>query len=740
LPLVSNTGLDSDSDSLSDVDEVNIHGTDPLEADTDGDGLFDDAEINTHGTDPLLVDTDGDSISDRVEVENGLDPLVSNTDGIGPNGERVVVVDGGTDPVSWYLPGTNVSIIAELRDGFYFSHWTGDADVLADFRDALPSFIMPHRNVSLTANYLPVQEFTYSCDQSGAMAEPVWGLAQNSTNYFLFTQEEPGYSTLISQLDKNFSGYNQEQLIGWDGAYGNTAWLDVASCDEDSCFVLETQDYGDDHCVVRRYRNNHNLMTPNIHGVPDYTSPCYGAGVWCNINAFGIGYDEVADQLVIASYDGTNITTEILDFATYSLTNGISFPLDSAVYGTPSGLEVVNMNGIQRLLLGTKNQQDNIFARKNNFILDIDARTGEIGQFAKFSGDLMKLEDLSYSAGRLATGYLAGTSGQIMVAEFTPFTRPKIGQTIEFPALPVKTYGAAPFELEGRADSDLPVVFQCLEESVAIVSNGWINIVGAGDAWMVASQIGDVNFAAAEPITNLLTVLPRELSVTNLIVLDKKVDGSAVAMLSGASLFGVVSGDEVFLSNAITGTFAQATLGLDIPVSTVLTLIGAEAANYSLEQPTNLTACIYAEIIATAPTNGTVNVGSTDVGTGAVTNRIPLQSADALYAFPSTGYCFDRWLGTLESTANPLDYSGTESNLDLTARFMLDPIYSNWISRFGSGALEIPLSDTDLDGLNNWGEYIAGSNPTNPASTSFYIGLESGTLQFLSLSRIDSTI
>ena len=49
--------------------------------DTDGDGLTDDDENNIHGTNPLLADTDGDGVSDGVEVANaslGFNPLVSD--------------------------------------------------------------------------------------------------------------------------------------------------------------------------------------------------------------------------------------------------------------------------------------------------------------------------------------------------------------------------------------------------------------------------------------------------------------------------------------------------------------------------------------------------------------------------------------------------------------------------------------------------------------------------------------
>ena len=70
---------DSDGDGITDDDEANIHGTDPLLADTDGDGLDDGEEIFTHGTDPLDTDTDDDDFPDGYEVNVGAtDPLVAD--------------------------------------------------------------------------------------------------------------------------------------------------------------------------------------------------------------------------------------------------------------------------------------------------------------------------------------------------------------------------------------------------------------------------------------------------------------------------------------------------------------------------------------------------------------------------------------------------------------------------------------------------------------------------------------
>lgn len=61
-------GLDSDGDGLTDFDEEQVHGTDPLDDDTDNDGLTDGHEVTVTNTDPTLPDTDGDGVQDGTEV------------------------------------------------------------------------------------------------------------------------------------------------------------------------------------------------------------------------------------------------------------------------------------------------------------------------------------------------------------------------------------------------------------------------------------------------------------------------------------------------------------------------------------------------------------------------------------------------------------------------------------------------------------------------------------------------
>lgn len=65
---------DTDSDYLTDGDEVHNHTTNPLNADTDFDTLTDWEELMKFGTNPFLADSDLDGFSDRSEIENGTDP------------------------------------------------------------------------------------------------------------------------------------------------------------------------------------------------------------------------------------------------------------------------------------------------------------------------------------------------------------------------------------------------------------------------------------------------------------------------------------------------------------------------------------------------------------------------------------------------------------------------------------------------------------------------------------------
>src|SRR5690606_32604096 len=71
---------------------------------------------------------------------------------------------------------------------------------------------------------------------------------------------------------------------------------------------------------------------------------------------------------------------------------------------------------------------------------------------------------------------------------------------------------------------------------------------------------------------------------------------SATLDLDGATLAGVVGVEDVALGTPV-GTFGERGIGSDIAVTTNLTLTGDDKDNYSLTQPTGLTADITAKAL-----------------------------------------------------------------------------------------------------------------------------------------------
>ena len=89
------------------------------------------------------------------------------------------------------------------------------------------------------------------------------------------------------------------------------------------------------------------------------------------------------------------------------------------------------------------------------------------------------------------------------------------------------------------------------------------------------------------------TIDKKELTVEDLLVADKYYDGTDTAIIKGTpTLRGVVGVEDVTLNNG-TPHFADVAVGENIAVSfTAFSLSGADAGNYTLVQPTGITASI----------------------------------------------------------------------------------------------------------------------------------------------------
>ena len=91
---------DPDEDGLTNIQEAN-YGTNMIVRDTDHDNLTDYEEVITYHTDPLNSDTDGDGVNDGTEVAIGSDPLSK---------EEVFSTTFGSDMISNNSKAIDISV------------------------------------------------------------------------------------------------------------------------------------------------------------------------------------------------------------------------------------------------------------------------------------------------------------------------------------------------------------------------------------------------------------------------------------------------------------------------------------------------------------------------------------------------------------------------------------------------------------------------------------------------------
>ena len=139
---------DLDNDGLSNIDEINNHGTDPAKIDTDEDLLYDGDEVKpwqidrdgvdnqyNYNSDPTLSDTDGDGLSDYDEVIKSDDTYESRTDPEVEDSDD----DGLNDfyEIRWYwnITGENNTPIMDYNEPGWETSDANEANTDDDFWD-----------------------------------------------------------------------------------------------------------------------------------------------------------------------------------------------------------------------------------------------------------------------------------------------------------------------------------------------------------------------------------------------------------------------------------------------------------------------------------------------------------------------------------------------------------------------------------------------------------------------------
>ena len=170
-----------------------------------------------------------------------------------------------------------------------------------------------------------------------------------------------------------------------------------------------------------------------------------------------------------------------------------------------------------------------------------------------------------------------------------------------------------------------------LGETVTLTQAGSFVTKNVGSAISVTANdsIGGSaasNYTLTEPTGLAANITAAPLTVIGTSAVNKVYDGTATATLINGSLVGVMSGDTVTLTQA--GTFPAKVVGTGLVVTANDSLAGADFGNYTIVQPTGLTADISkAPLLVTATginkvydstTNASVTIADSPLGSDAV--------------------------------------------------------------------------------------------------------------------------
>lgn len=324
---------------------------------------------------------------------------------------------------------------------------------------------------------------------------------------------------------------------------------------------------------------------------------------------------------------------------------------------------------------------------------------------------------VSSAAASVGVGAYEADSG-VPLAGFTMITgnfngvcsavlTPKSEQAITFPAI-ANQATTSTVELVATASSGLPVSF-AVGNGPAIITGGTnLTFIGAGDVSIIASQSGDVNYAAAPDVTNTFTVLGLY----------------TVTIVSAHGATDPTVGDQVYLQGSvITNTVTTPdTRGTTQYVAAGWVLAGHEPA---IGGDTQVIITVTND--ATLTWQWTTNYWlDTEAGpNGAVDVADGWQAAGAtvpIEAIPNVYFAFAAWSGDASGSENPLGLlmAGPRS---VTASFVAlwttnQPTPHWWLGEYGftNNVENVVEDDTDGDGYTNADEFIMDTDPTNPAS------------------------
>jgi filamentous hemagglutinin family protein len=295
--------------------------------------------------------------------------------------------------------------------------------------------------------------------------------------------------------------------------------------------------------------------------------------------------------------------------------------------------------------------------------------------------------------------------------------------------------------------------------------------VTASDA---LSGAGAGNYTLTQPTGLSANITPAALTVNGTSAASKVYDGTTAATLSGGTLSGVIGSDSVALTQA--GVFTSANAGTGVAVTTSDALTGAGAGNYTLTQPTDLSADITPAPLTIIGTNvankvydgtttatltggrlsglvGTDPVAFSQAGTFASSNAgndIAVTALDTLSGTAATNYTLTQPTGLIANiTPATLTVSGTNvankvydgtTTATLTGGTLSGVVGSDLVALTQTGALASANAGTGI--AVNAADTLSGGGASNytliqPAGLT--ASITPATLTYVALSESTSS-
>jgi hypothetical protein len=232
----------------------------------------------------------------------------------------------------------------------------------------------------------------------------------------------------------------------------------------------------------------------------------------------------------------------------------------------------------------------------------------------------------------------------------------------------------------------------------------------AGTYQVIATVAADVNYNTQSSTALAFTISAKALTITGLTANNKPYDGGTNGTLSGTATYnGLVNGETLTVTGTPVATFASANVGTSVSVS--VTGYSAPNTNYTVSQPTGLSANITAlpiTITATGPlkTYGTALTTGTSTSNFTVTGSLASgQSATSVTLTPNAA-------GLSATTAAGSAYTVTPSAATGTGGFLSSNYTITYVAYTGS------VSGKALTITANGASKTYGSTLSSPVSGS----------------------